>query len=248
MSEVTLAFAVRIESPLQEFLLAHLARSLRSVSEQTVIPRVVVVDYGSLPAYWERIADVAAFGGANAIVATIATEWSRSRALNVALRPCRTAYFAAMDADCLLPPTYIETLLELASPNNFVLAAVRRLYGHANTYLEALTAPARAVHPEEGHGLICAPTAWLHQVHGYDERYRVWGQEDSDLLARARFSGLAVHQLPFDLAPQHLPHPGPEQWLPAADVASAKAENRMRYQDALRSRNTVVNPNGWGMG
>lgn len=248
MSDLTLAYAVRIESPLQYFLLGHLASSLRSASEQTVAARIVLVDYGTRADYQERLRMVATFNGVADIIRAEATEWSRSRALNLAVRCCETPYFAPMDADCLLPPNYTSTMLSMAAPDAFVLAAVRRLHETARTYSEALSKPARAVHPEEGHGLVCAPTEWLQSVRGYDEAYRIWGQEDSDLLARAHFSGLSIRPLPFHLAPQHLPHAGPEAWTNAQDVAAAKARNQMRYQEALRMRRTAVNDETWGRG
>ena len=246
--DLTIAYAVRIESDKQDYLLRYLARSLVSATAQTTPCKVIVVDYGSSRNYARPIRALASYHRADQYVRVDAREWSRGRAMNLAIRRCDTPYFAAMDADCLMDPRYASHLLTNAGERNFVVSCVRRTTEARRTYQGATAAPARAVHIEEGHGLICAPLVWLTKVRGYDEAYRIWGREDSDLLERARMDGLIIRQLDDVYIPQHLPHPSQEAWLPPKEVARAKRDNEEHYQEMLRRRRVVAPRDVWGAG
>jgi len=246
--DVTLSYAVRIESPKQEYLLRYLARSLASAARQDTPCKIIVVDYGSSRSYSRQIRALASFHRADQFVRVDASEWSRGRALNLAVRRCDTAYFAAMDADCLMDPGYITHVLGLSGERRFVMSCVRRVEGERRTYSDAMAAPAKAVHPGEGHGLICVPHAWLMKVRGYDEAYRIWGREDSDLLERARMDGMVVRQTDDTSVPQHLPHLSQKAWLDPKVVAAAKVANEKRYQETMRLRRVVAPQGQWGCG
>lgn len=245
---ITVVYPIRIESDKQDFMLPHLARSLRSVNEQETPCEIMAIDYGTGDRWRPMLYSMLSHYGVTNIHRVEAPHWARGRALNVGLRACTTPYFAAMDADCLLDPRYTQTLSALAGPRKFVLSCVRRLHAGVRTYQDALANPARMVHPDEGHGLICAPTKWLTSVRGYDEYYRIWGQEDSDLLERAKLAGLIVQHVPTAQVPQHLPHPGQERWLGEAALQQARRLNAVRFRDMLAQRRVVAPQEIWGHG
>lgn len=247
---VTIAYAIRVDSAANAFFLDHLARSLSTAIAQTEPCRIVLIDYGSSPPWSDRIESVAIYYGADELFHVPAAVWSRGRAMNVAVRAADTPYLATMDADCLMDEGYVAKALSLAGLQTFVLSCVRRLKDGqgCRTADQAEDAPARCVHPAEGHGLVCVPAEWMRRVRGYDERYEVWGQEDSDLVERARADGMDVRQLPMSYAPHHLPHPGPEAWTDPGRVARAKARNVAILAETKRLRRVVAPQDAWGMG
>jgi hypothetical protein len=96
---------------------------------------------------------------------------------------------------------------------------------------------------------MCAPRQWFFRIHGYDERYVLWGHEDDDILKRAKLDGLSQVGISDRTSLIH-------QWhIPATvNAASLTDEERGRRGEALASNrilymnsmDVIRNPGGWG--
>ena len=58
---------------------------------------------------------------------------------------------------------------------------------------------------------MAIPRSTFEQVCGFDERYRSWGLEDSDLAVRALAAGHRIRDGRYALSVLHLYHPEPNQ-------------------------------------
>ena len=58
---------------------------------------------------------------------------------------------------------------------------------------------------------MAIPKVIFDQVRGFDERYRSWGLEDSDLAVRALAAGYRIRDGRYALSVLHLYHPEPNQ-------------------------------------
>lgn len=191
--------------------LDHLRRCLASLRLGTKDP-ILVVDYGSREALMPQIRKLCVEHAAHwhTVLPAEAPEWSRSRALNRAMRCYPEAtHYVFTDADMLFTPRWFEVVTALGPGlNQTTLWLTRsRDFDEATTEaLDRLGPLAESLdwcwansigHTDlgQGGGMI-VPGPWFRSVGGFDEYYRIWGAEDQDLVDRARWAGLTVDWLP----------------------------------------------------
>lgn len=113
------------------------------------------------------------------------TEFNLAAARNAGARHADAPWVCFLDADVLLEPGFAATLLRALSPGGYYRAA------SGDPGLAGTVACARADFARAG---------------GYDEVYRGWSGEDTDLYDAMQFLGLEPRPLPPALL-RHLPHP-----------------------------------------
>lgn len=171
----------------------HLRRCLQSLSAFDV--DVVVVDLGSQSATDVRDAVMEPSGRANfTLVRHVHREWSRSVALNFASRFSgpTTTHFVFTDADMIFPSRWIDSAraMVLQSPKALWLTDSRDLHERSALpvapYDEDRLRAVTTWHTRAGMGAaMIVPRRWFRKVRGFDETYRTWGCEDTDLVERA---------------------------------------------------------------
>lgn len=97
---------------------------------------------------------------------------------------------------------------------------------------------------------LCAPRQWFFRIHGFDERYILWGHDDDDILKRAKLDGL--HQVGVADRTSLI-----HQWhVPAtANLELLTDDERHRRQEALVANKAIYidsmsvsrNLEGWGV-
>jgi hypothetical protein len=86
---------------------------------------------------------------------------------------------------------------------------------------------------------FCAPTQFLKGIHGYDEDYRWYGYEDTDMFCRLTALGKIIKP-DYDTYAHHLWHP-----------STVNEEQLIPMRELFRSKNpeqTLRNPEGWVRG
>lgn len=227
----------------------HLRRCLESLSASRL--PVVLVDLGSTVEVFDQVANCAGEirdrGADVRVVRHIHHEWSRSVALNLASWYAGdVTHFVFTDADMIFPSGWLDAALDAVSfsPRTLWLTDSRDLLEHAvpsRPYEESMSAISTP-HDRVGEGAaMVVPRQWFRDVHGFDEFYRVWGAEDSDLVVRARWDGLDVDWLP-DTFVAHQYHR--RDWPTPAQFDTVRA-NRAYFARVMNERVSVRNLHGW---
>jgi hypothetical protein len=247
--DATLATAVRVVEDVQRPYLDNLRKALRTWPEDGV--ERLLVDYGSAPAFAADLADLARLHGLR-LLRVEAMRWSRSRALNVAVRAAAGDFFLPVDADCLLPPSYVAAHVgacRWASSPTVTYAVVRRLRSsEPTTHAEACASPGVVVLAGWSH--CCLSAGWLRRVRGFNEGFALWGKEDDELLHRAQMDGHRLVGLD-GVTPQHLAHPKMQEWAGSAEnagVLAAWQANERLFVETLETRRIVAPQESWGVG
>ena len=239
----------------------QLENALRSIRRQTYpadLVRIVVVDYGSEPVGAARTASMCTRHGAEYVRVDGVEVWSRSRCLNIGIRHVNTKFLLVSDADIVFPPHYLSGCVEVltASPTSVVGSAMLDLPEESAWILERSARTGselqfdswkrwcRPRHNHVFHPSICATyTEFFHVVRGYDEYYKVWGNEDDDLHRRFLYLGLTPKPLGPESSYMHQWHAESERGRDGEN-----AEHVQRNQLYLAKAHSILrNDLSWGI-
>ena len=200
---------------------------------------VVVCDYGSRD---ERgIRAVIEEAGARCVRVDDARVWSRSRALNAALRECSGDLLVTTDADMLFGPNTFNAIVSSAdsTPGGYMVLQCRDLpeifsaeYFQAHQPDWDLLEGCSIYRPRYGMGGMIAFPRWAYlTVRGFDERMTVYGGEDIDFANRLQRAGLARNWLTCDDARMyHIWHPSSRR----------KAEESLTEKEAVAANSAIL--------
>ncbi len=145
--------------------------------------------------------------------------WSCSQAFNQAFYYASGEWFVMLDVDLIVPQDFLQKALSKITPDSFLvfgfLHLPRRfedwqsLKNNTHNYLDLTISGNEAV------GNIFVAKKYLSLVQGYDTFYRIWGEEDLDVMRKLQFIGLkAKTTQPKDLPIFHQWHPHSKHLLP----------------------------------
>lgn len=179
--------------------------------------------------------------------------WSRSIALNYAIRRADTQYCFMADIDMIFAPDFIAFANLNSRPNEGLYFPVgflskeeslsEKLYDHYKIKFSSTS---------EAAGMSLFPTEKLHQVRGYDQLFHFWGSEDNDIHNRLKKTGCTIRFCDDKIRMLH-------QWHPNYRQTETRTLNRelqlsgvveLNQQHMWFNRNqelTVVNSENWGM-
>lgn len=213
--------------------LGHLSLTLSTMLDQEFAGtfEVVVVDYGcpDSTAAWVCGYDEAIRPGNLRCVQVVhnAQVFNLSRARNCGACSCQSKYLAFADADHMLRPDWLRTMVKLLHRKGAVLCRPKRMRG-----------PCAA--------LAVMWTDAFHAVRGYDESLQGWGHEDTDLHERLATVGQVVT---YDAKAfvEPIPHDDLDsvRYYDSKDKLGSWRQNKRQAE--RRDRNgLMVNPSGYG--
>lgn len=220
----------RERKPTETFLL-HLAA-------QTVMPQIIVVDYGSDDEHlaWER--EICHKYGARLVEVTDNTDpFNQARAHNIGGRLASTPYVIFTDADLIWGEHVVAEAMRVFSANeNILLLCQRYDMGEDGTI-------ATELHSKGALGTFMGmERQWLQKVHGFDEFYTEWGGFGVDLHSRAKRARLKPVWLNSKSQRAVIHH----QWHEPPSRESLPV-NTAYYKARIAGRPVVRNPGGWGL-
>lgn len=202
---ITLVFTYRNRS-------ANIVKKcLESLAMQTISNfRAVIVNYGSDSRHSQQIEELLKdFNFVNYMYVVVSKQlWNKSRAINIALKDCKTPYFFVGDIDMMFRPDFIEQLSLLKSDASAVYFQVGFLR-EEESGLEKNFDDYKIKHVtnNEATGMTLYPTALLKSINGYDEFYHGWGAEDTDVHIRLQNAGYGVKFYDTTILMLHQWHP-----------------------------------------
>lgn len=157
--------------------------------------RLIIVDYGSTIDYQKSLQKLANELGKVELIVCPAQQqlWNKSRAINIALKQCRTAFFMVADMDMLFHPNFLAQVIPTLQKEQTIYFPVGILTQEEsekelpfNDYAVKFTTN------QEATGISIFPTQQLKAINGFDEFYHGWGSEDTDVHIRLRNNGQEV--------------------------------------------------------
>ncbi len=134
--------------------------------------------------------------------------WCKSRAINIALKTCKTPWFFVGDIDMIFHPDFIENLYHLKDNSEVVYFQVGFLNKQESLIDRAFDAYRVSFKSNsEATGMTLYKTDVLKSLNGYDEFYHGWGGEDTDVHVRLDNANVKVDFYDKKLLMLHQWHP-----------------------------------------
>jgi len=245
--ENALSVVIAVRNP-RVLALERCLQSIRQREDKKFV-EIVISDFGSDPESRQCLRQLTEKYSARLIESNTRAEWSRSRALNVAIRQCNTPWVVTTDADMIFSPLLIPVwrtfraemgieALYLSQTKKIVPTRFELPFPWDSKAFEEAAARARLCGTYAQGGFQCAPLEWLLRVQGFNEKFTIWGAEDEELSYRATLDGLE----PIWLPPGHLLH----QWHGTLVPQEPVVRNRKLFHESQILRESVVNGPNWG--
>lgn len=239
---VSIIVPIRIMHPQFKIYIDNLifcAKGLSLLDTGSVTKEVIISDLGSAPAFSSEILKISKDNGLK-YVRSESKAWSRSRAINSGIYAATGSRLFFIDADTILPKTYVQDHLAVALENNYTVnlvydSEVKEFNNKTHDYACLLKQPGKI--RQGGWSHFSVDRARLIKIGGYDNDYVGWGAEDNDVLLRLESSG--VHRVILNNPPVHLWHPQYSEIMRSIGQFSwyknNKIKNRLKFF-ALRDK------------
>lgn len=250
---------------LEEWRVKNCLWSLRQQTEQNI--EVIISDINSDAEHLEQLRQLSRQFDA-ALYHLERDVWSIAVAYNVGLRRSRGKYAGTIDADIIFEPGVIEdTLMIFGGRENCTVIRQPVFLGvgvdnssrkFPASYAELSRQPEIYQSPSLG-SFFVAPTSWWNGVHGYDERFQMYGLEDWEIWRRAGKSKMrkvligCAHRLKF---PKQPPREGCKLYHQFHQPFQKRAGVSMEDYEEYRKSNQLIyggdssivrNDENWGL-
>jgi glycosyltransferase involved in cell wall biosynthesis len=217
--------------------------SIRTQDYPKELIKIILVDYGSVEELIPKYTFLCEKYDAEYIRLDNRPIWSRSHALNIAIKRAKSKYLLSTDADIMFEINYIkEAVKELQRDlYQYILARCLDAPEEAMNETDYFKLKAISTYRSDtiNRGINMTLTHFYHKIHGYDERYTGWGAEDDDLIKRFRLVGLKKRDISHISSYIHQWHP--RSW------GSVNDEQRNKNEDYFMNNHSIVrNKDGWG--
>ncbi|KAF2334180.1 glycosyltransferase family 2 protein [Flavobacterium ginsenosidimutans] len=134
--------------------------------------------------------------------------WNKARAINIALKKCKTEFFFVADIDMIFHNDFVKRLYQLKNENVITYFQVGFLSQEETKQNKDFdNSNIEFVSGIEATGMTLYPTSLLKEINGYDEFYHGWGAEDTDTHIRLRNLGIEVVFFNKETLLKHQWHP-----------------------------------------
>lgn len=241
---VTVVFAVKNRS---DHRITNALHSIRNQDYDQRLVRIIVVDYDSGTEQAAFLKSLCLQRDADYIRCENQPVWNKAHAINVAIRQVQSKFMLSADADVFFEPHYLSVAVKhlRRKPMQVILASFLDLPETAKrdvdiAHWKAVCKPRGS--NTSGKGVNMTYTFFYRWIRGYDENYRGWGQEDTDIIIRFIALGLAVTDIGIEATYFHQWHPKHEG-IGETYTETHMAQNKAYHKTA---KSILRNPNGWG--
>ncbi len=184
---------------------------------------------------------------------TEAQPWSRSIALNYAIRKADTDYCFMADIDMIFAPDFMAFANQQARldeglyfPVGFLSETESREEKSFDQYIIKFSSTSEAA------GMSLFPTVKLHQVQGYDQFFHFWGSEDNDIHQRLKQLGCPIRFCNDKIRMLHQWHPNFRQTESALlkrelQLSGVAELNQEHFRYNKQQQVITVNDKNWGI-
>ena len=178
--------------------LLNLLKSIRNQSYNQDLIKIILVDYDSKKEQVYFLKKSCHKYNAKYIRVDNHSTWSRSHCLNIGIKRTKTKYLLSTDVDIIFEKDYIKKAIQKLKkqPFSIIVSQCWDLPENWNNQLDfnklkSLAKP-RYYGQNYGSGINMTSTYFYHKLRGYDEKYKIYGIEDLDLIKRLIILGLNI--------------------------------------------------------
>lgn len=186
-------------------------RCLKSLDNQTNTAfKCIVVDYGSRDVALLNLKEnLGKYANITLISCNTSKQlWCKSRAINIALKQCKTPWFFVGDIDMMYHPNFVDTLYKLNKIHQVIYFQVGFLTEKESILNKEFDAyRIKFKSNKEATGMTLFNTKLLKSISGYDEFYHGWGGEDTDVHVRLQKANITVAYYDDNIMLLHQWHP-----------------------------------------
>jgi len=172
--------------------------------------------------------------------------WNRAHCLNIGIKRAKTKYVLTSDTDIVFEKNYIKESLKKLKKNPFQVLLCHPIYlekNHKNP-ISNYNELKKGVASREGGGINLTLSYFYKKIKGYDEKYKVWGKEDNDLMKRFWCLGIKTVYINDNTSYLHQYHKGFSGTENIKNRDKIMKENEIYF---MKSRSIVRNKDGWGI-
>jgi len=160
---------------------------------------IIIGDYGSNPENQRKLIESIKETPCSIYHKPNTDVWSLSAARNMGIRRAKGEYAITLDADCILDVNVLSSIVNILKDNENSLIT-SEVYDLPEMDLNQINLPdsydvlhKTAKKIRRGRGALIGTTRkWWHKVRGFDERIKIWGGDENDLIKRAKNDGLII--------------------------------------------------------
>ena len=176
--------------------------------------------------------------------------WNKAKAINIALKQCKTSHLFVGDIDMMFRADFIEKLETLKNSNEITYFNVGFLNKEESSKNQEFNKyKVKHISQEEATGMTLYPTELLKQINGYDEFYHGWGSEDTDVHIRLQNAGYKINFYEQEVMLLHQWHPRIYRSKKSMKPFHTSLEqiNQQYLQQAVNGKRIKANENfNWG--
>ncbi|KAF2513559.1 glycosyltransferase [Flavobacterium foetidum] len=167
------------------------------------------VDYGSDKNYLVSLEELLhSYPKINFIGCCVSGQlWNKCRAINIALKECKTDFFFVGDIDMIYHPDFVKRLHELKNEKvvkYFQVGFLDKQESEKSRLFKEYKISFNST--DNATGMTLYPTELLKQINGFDEFYHGWGSEDTDVHVRLKNLGISVEYYDKEILMLHQWH------------------------------------------
>ena len=240
-----------------DYRLVNALKSLREQDYDKKLIKISVIDYGSKKEFIDKYKEICKKFDAEYIRVENTIIWCKAHALNIGIKRANTKYVMSTDVDMILENNYLnEAVKELRrNPYQILISTffcssegdINNKINIKKSYAElkdkANKIDTKTIFGNLNVGINVGLAYFYKKIKGYDERYKLWGYEDNDLIKRFELLGLNVCDISKKSSFIH-------QWHPSTEKKKDFIFEKHRYTNwnyLLKSSSIIRNKSGWGI-
>jgi GT2 family glycosyltransferase len=212
-----------------------------------------LVDYGSDESHLEALRSlIQNYSQVQFITCPTSRQlWSKSRAINIALKKSSNSFFFVGDIDMIFHPNFIKKIRCFCDAEKLVYFQVGFI--NKQESLKGISFESYDIafkSNKEATGMTLYPTAALKSINGFDEFYQGWGAEDTDVHIRMQNAGFAFEFYDTEILVKHQWHPKTyrSNFSKQPYHSSLEKINHAYMVQTQKAKITLANQNiEWGM-
>ncbi|MBW2977309.1 glycosyltransferase [Candidatus Woesearchaeota archaeon] len=237
-----------------DYRIINALKSIRNQNYNQDLIKIILVDYDSKKELISKYKGLCEKYNAIYIRVNNKSLWNRSHCLNIGIKRAKTKYILTSDVDMIFERNYIkESIKELKKDLHQIILSNH--FDSQKNNINQKTDIIRDYNKIKSKcklrptGLECISlsinltlTYFYHKIRGYDEWYKLWGAEDTDLIKRFKLFGLKIKDISYKTSFLH-------QWHPEFEGVKNRNLKRQieKNREYLRNNNLIVrNKEGWG--
>jgi len=238
-----------------DYRIVNALKSIRNQDYNQDLIEIVLVDYGSDEKHREYFDSLCQQFKVKGIWIGIDRIWNKSNCLNIGIKNSSSEYLLNTDVDIILNRDYISSCVRVIKENERQAIYCKMLDSHEGGITGEIdvsnlhTLKSKCFYRNRGGGfkygssIIFLKKIFFEEINGYDEFYKMWGNEDGDFIFRLSKIGLDLSDISDITYHIHQWHPkfegvGNIDWF-----YTVKETNSLYYK---KNNSIIRNLDGYG--